>query len=543
VTPDRPHEIRTPEHPQRSEEGGARGFREGPGEGALRDLRRRRARARQRPRGIELIAWVEAIALLIGYATFGLWLLVGGPPITGQPLALVLAHGAAAVGLGFALVIGLSLRSGLHGGPLSIEQADVQHLLLAPVSRRAVLLPIAIRRLAVAAGTGAVAGGVAGLLTAARLPGGFPAWTGAGAIAGALAGAMTVAPAMAVSGRRLRARWVATAWLVLVAVAVSDLAAGTAVTPLSWLGLVAVWPLAPSPLAALAVPAAGIVVAAGLTGVAGTSVEALDRRAGLVAELRFAAASRDVRSVTRAGHQLAEETPRRRPWLRLPAGLPGAVWRRHGQSLLRWPVGRLARLAAMALAVAAALALTWAGASYFLVLAGLLTYAIGLEVLEPWSQETDRPDLTATLPRGRGALLIQHLPAAVVAASLIGLVSLAAVAALRPSGPVLAVAAVLLVPAAISAVCAAAVRGRPDVAWHARGDDQLNTGAFMTLFHLAGPPSIAIIGLLPVLLARNAAVAGHDPVGVAVTGGLVVALLAPLAPLAMRALSVFTVDE
>jgi hypothetical protein len=509
----------------------------------MRDLRRRRARARQRPRGFELVAWAEAVVMLVAYATFGLWLLVGGPPITGQPLALVRAHGAAAMGLGFALVIALSLRSGLHGGPLSIEPADVQHLLLAPVSRRAVLLPVAVRRLAVATGAGAVAGGVAGLLTAARLPGGFPTWIGAGTVAGALAGAMTVAPAMTVSGRRLRARWVNAAWVALLAMAVADLAAGTALTPPSWLGLVAVWPLAPSPLAALAIPAAVAVVAAGLAAVAGTSVEAMDRRSGLVAELRFAAASRDVRSVTRAGHLLAEEVPRRRPWLRLPAGLPGAVWRRHGQSLLRWPPGRIARLAAMSLAIAASLALTWAGASYFLVLAGVVAYAVGLEVLEPWSQETDRPDLTATLPRGRGDLLLRHLPVAVVATSLIGLVALAAVAALRPPAGVLGVAAVMLVPAAIAAVCAAAVRGRPDVAWHAMGDDQLATGAFMTLFHFAGPPSIAILGLVPILVARNAAAAGHDPVSAAVTGGLIVAILAPLAPLAMRAMSLFTVDE
>jgi hypothetical protein len=509
----------------------------------MRDLRRRRARARQRPRGFELVAWAEAIALLIAYATFGLWLLVGGPPITGQPLALVRAHGAAAVGLGFALVIGLSLRSGLHGGPLSVEQADVQHLLLAPVSRRAVLLPLAVRRLAVAVGAGAVTGGVVGLLTAARLPGGFPAWIGSGLVAGALAGAMTVAPAMVVSGLRLRARWVNAALVALLALAGLDLAAGTALTPPSWLGLVAVWPVAASILAALAVPAAALVVAAGLAAVAGTSVEALDRRSGLVAELRFAAATRDVRSVTRAGHRLAEETPRGHPWLRLPPGLSGAVWRRHAQSLLRWPLGRVARVAAMALAVAAALALTWAGASYFLVLAGLLTYAVGLEVLEPWSQEMDRPDLTATLPRGRGSLLLQHLPVAVVAASLIGVVALAAVAALRPPGAVVATAAVLLVPAAIAAVCAAAVRGRPDFATRVTPQDQLGGGAFMTLFHMAGPPTIAILGLVPVLVARDAAAAGHDPLVVAITGGLVVAFLAPLAPLAMRAMSVFTVDE
>lgn len=509
----------------------------------VRELRRRRARGRRRPRGWELVAWAEVVVLLVGYAAFGLWLLVGGPPITGRPLGLVRTHGAAVAGLAFALAAGLSLRSGLRGGPLSIEAADVQHLLLAPVSRRAVLLPLALRRLGTAIGTGAGAGGVAGLLTAARLPGGYAAWIGAGVATGALAGAATVAPALIVSGRRLRGRWVNACWLVLLALAAVDLLAGTSLTPPTWLGLVAVWPLAPSPLAALAVPAAAAMTAAGLIAVGGTSVEALDRRSGLVAELRFAAATRDVRSLTRAGHQLAEETPRSRPWLRLPAWAGGPVWRRHWQSLLRWPLGRVIRVAAMALAAGAALALAWAGASYFLVVAGILVYAIGLEVLEPWSQETDRPDLTASLPRGRGSLQVRHLPAAVVATGLIGLVPLAAVAALRPPPAVLAAAAILLVPAAIAAVSAASLRGRPDRGWQQMPADQMGIAAFMTVLQVVGPPSLAILGLVPVLVARNAAVAGVDPVGAAVTGGLVVALAAPLAPLTMRAMSIFSVEE
>ncbi|HKF76450.1 MAG TPA: hypothetical protein VKF59_09945, partial [Candidatus Dormibacteraeota bacterium] len=313
-------------------------------EAVVRELRRRRARGRPRPRGWELVAWAEAIALLIAYAAFGLWLLVGGPPIRGRPLDVVRDHGAAVTGLAFALIAGISLRSGLRGGPLSIERADVQHLLLAPVSRRAVLLPLAVRRLGVAAGAGAVAGGVAGLLTAARLPGGYPAWIAAGAATGVLAGAVSVTPAMIVSGRRLGARWVNAAWLALLVMAGADLAAGTSLTPPSWLGLVALEPLVPSPLGALAAPLTALVVATGLATVAGTSVEALDRRSGLVAELRFAAATRDVRSLTRVGHRLGEEAPRARPWLRLPAWLGGPVWRRHWQSLLRWPLGRVVRV-------------------------------------------------------------------------------------------------------------------------------------------------------------------------------------------------------
>ena len=512
-------------------------------ESVLRDLRRRRAANRHRPRGWELVAWAEVVALLLGYAALGLWLLVGGPPITGGPLDVVRAHGAAVAGLGVVLLVGLSLRSGLRGGPLAIERADVQHLLLAPVGRRAVLLSPALRRLGTAAGAGAVAGGVAGLLTAARLPGGSVTWCAAGALAGGLGAALTVAPAMIVSGRRPAERWVNLAWLVLAALSVADVVMGTALTPPSWLGLVAVWPLAPDPLAALAVPAVALVALVGLGGVAGTSVEALDRRAGLVAELRFAAATRDVRSLTRTGHQLAEETPRERPWLRVPRWLVDPVWRRHLQSLLRWPLARAVRVAALGLAIGGALALIWVGASYFLVVAGALAYVVALEVLEPWSQATDRPDLTDSLPVGRGSLLARHLPAAVLGAMAVGLVPLAAVAALRPGPAVVAAAAILLPATAIAAVCGAAVRSRQDVAWHAMPQDQLGIAAFMTVIHVAAPPTLAIVGFIPVLVVRGAAQSGHDPISPAITGGIVVAVLTLLALPLLRSVQLFAVDQ
>src|SRR5207247_1774712 len=158
--------------------------------------------------GWELIAWAEVALLLVGYGALGLWLLVGGPPIGGDALRAVRDRGPAVAGLAVAVVAGLSLRSGLHGGPLAPEAADVHHLLLGPVSRRSVLRPLALRRLALTAAAGAVAGGVAGLLTGARLPGGSPAWIASGVAAGVLVGVMSVAAAMVVSARQVPARWV-----------------------------------------------------------------------------------------------------------------------------------------------------------------------------------------------------------------------------------------------------------------------------------------------------------------------------------------------
>jgi hypothetical protein len=383
------------------------------------------------------------------------------------------------------------------------------------------------------AAAGAVAGGVAGLLTAARLPGGTVAWIASGAVAGLLVGVLNVAGALLVSTRHVPAVWVHAVWLVLLALGALDLALGTALTPPSWFGLVALWPLDPSPLAALAVPVTAGLAAAGLTAVGATSVEALDRRAGLVAVIRFAAASRDARSVARTGRQLADELPRSRPWLRLrpPGRHAPVVWRRHWQSLLRWPLGRVIRVVALALAVAGALALTWAGATYFLAVAGGLAYAVGLEVLEPWDESADRPDLTDSLPLSRSSMLFGHLLAATVAAVAVGLVAVAAVAALRPPAPVLVTAAIVLVPAAIGAVCGAAIRGRGGVGLSSMPADELGISAFVLVLQLAAPPSLAIIGLIPVVVARSAFLAGQDPVVPALVAGIVVALVLPVIPL------------
>ena len=48
-------------------------------------------------------------------------------------------HGAAVLGLLVAMAVVGGLRSGARGGPLVLEAADVQHVLLAPIDRGAAL--------------------------------------------------------------------------------------------------------------------------------------------------------------------------------------------------------------------------------------------------------------------------------------------------------------------------------------------------------------------------------------------------------------------
>jgi hypothetical protein len=366
-------------------------------------------------------------------------------------------------------------------------------------------------------------------------------------MAGVLVGLLASAPAMIISGRGVASRWVNLAWLALVATAVADLAAGSHVSPTSWVGLVALWPVAPSAFALAAFPLVAVIVAGGLKSAGGTPLELVDRRAGLVSELRFAAALRDVRGVTRTWRSLARESPRSRPWLRLSGSRAGrlAVWRRHWRSLARWPGGRLVRVAALTLGVACALGLVWVGASYFLVVAAVLAYLVGLEVLEPWWETLERPDLTDSLPVRRVSLVIRHMLSALAGVLVAGLVALAAVSAMQPSPRLIAAGAVLLASAALSTVCGAVVRGRDDVAWEELPQsDAVGSTGYLIFLHLAAAPSIVLAGLVPVLIVRDAARAGGDPLAAALSAAPIAAGVAIFLLLVLRVLTfAFRVEQ
>jgi hypothetical protein len=186
---------------------------------------------------------------------------------------------------------------------------------------------------------------------------------------------------------------------------------------------------------------------------------------------------------------------------------------------------------ALTLGVAAALALVWLGASYFLVVAALLSYLVGLEVLEPWWETLERPDLTDSLPVGRANLVSWHLLAALAAVLVLGLVALAAVSAVMPSPRLIAAAAVLLLSAALATVCGAVVRSRGDVAWEELPQsDAFGSSGYLIFMHLAAAPSVVLAGLVPVLIVRDAVRAGGDPLAAAVSaapiaGGVAIFLL------------------
>ena len=112
--------------------------------------------------------------------------------------------------------------------------------------------------------------------------------------------------------------------LALIGWSVADWLLHVTSSPATMLGHLAVAPIAHSPAVEIGVGFvfAAALLAAGLLSVGGTSLEDSLRRAGLVAQLRFAVTVQDLRTVILLRRQLAAELPRSRPWrvLRPAAG-------------------------------------------------------------------------------------------------------------------------------------------------------------------------------------------------------------------------------
>jgi hypothetical protein len=375
---------------------------------------------------------------------------------------------------------------------------------------------------------GVVAGAVVGNLAFRRLPGKPAAWVAGGIAFGLLAAGVGMGAALLASGRRLRPVWAGLIGLLLIGWSVADWLLHMTSSPATLLGRLGVAPLEHGTGALEILIGAAVALAllgAGLAAVGGTSLEASLRRAGLVAQLRFAVTVQDLRTVILLRRQLASELPRSKPWLALRRGRdrrglsPGrAVWRRGWQSFLRWPAARVARVAVLGLVAGTAVIGAWAGTTPLLVVAGFALLLAALDAIEPLAQEIDHPTQRALLPLRARALLRPHLvaPAAVVLiTAVVGV--LGALAASRDV-KALEVGLALAVPATLAALAGAAVSVITDpFAW------VLNPVA--QNLRAAAPFVLALLGVLPALAAREAERHGKAPVSVAISAGLFVALL------------------
>ncbi len=496
---------------------------------ALRDLRRARRR-----RAYEQIDWIDAvyrvyvIALFSALGTSFVSGLVGGRPVTPTELSRAVDFGPAVGGLVVAGAIAAGLRSGGRGGPLVLLPADVSIVLLAPISRALALRGVAVRQLRFSGFLGAVVGMIAGNLAAQRLPGTYLGWVACGGLAGLITGLAFTGSALVASGLRTGRRLAGLIAAGVIGWSIADLLGRTASSPATFVGR-----LAMLAMHGLGTPVVGLILLglplAGLGFVGGTSLEAARRQAGLAAQLRFAVTMQDIRTVILLRRQLAAEGPRRRPWLRISGpARRGPVWRRDWQGVLRWPAPRIVRVLGLGAAAGVAAAAAWEGTPVLVGLAGLALLVAGLDAVEGLAQDDDHPTMSDLLPHGSGWLALRHLAVPMVVILGVCVVGVGVGAALGPAGVAGVVGLGLLaaIPASVGAVVGAAISVSGGAAINPLEVGPL--GSALAVARVVGPPLLAVIGVLPLAVARIAVDAGQ-PALVAAAPVAVAAVLVSLA--------------
>jgi hypothetical protein len=89
------------------------------------------------------------------------------------------------------------------------------------------------------------------------------------------------------------------------------------------------------------------------------------------------------------------------------------------------------------------------------VAAGVALYLLGLDAIEPLSQEIDHPDVADGVPRPRGWVLLRHLGAPVAALVPFAIIGAAAIAVAEPAAAAAAFA--LAVPVTLAGACGSVV--------------------------------------------------------------------------------------
>ena len=498
---------------------------------AMRHTRRRHR--------IQDLEWFEALyrvyitALIVGGVVLFLSGFVKDEDLTTSQLANVIRHGPHSLGLVVAVIVFLGLRSGANGGPVAVEDAEVTHVLLAPIPRGIALRHPAIARLRSSVFSGAVAGAIAGQLASRRMPDGtLVEWAMWGAAFGALTGALFVITALLAHGLSLHRS-------VITALATALLTWQTVVTfadtsvpgPFDAIGSIAFTPLRFEWVDIIAV---GVVTLLGVLSiflVSRLSLEALARRSTLVAQLKFAVTLQDIRTVVLLRRQLSQEHMREKPWFR-SKGLSryDPVIARGARSFAHFPARRIGRMTIVSAAAAVTGVIAYQGTTPAFLATGLLLFIFGLDAIEPLSQEVDQPDRTDAFPVERGVIMLKHLVAPAVVAFLFSFIGMAAVVFAEPTAMAFAIAPLIAIPAFFAGVAGAiinAVKGAPDPIGESRDTLMLppEVSGMGSLIRAIWPPTIAIAGSLPIIAVRQSVKAGNVVLGDALRTALAVAIV------------------
>ena len=457
---------------------------------------------------------------------------VGNSAVPLESIETFAADGPAWVGLGFAAVVLVSVRSGSRGGPLSVEAADVHHLLLSPAGRAATLRRPSTEILGYAVLAGIVVAALGGSFISQRVSGGTAEWVASGALLGAVVMAFAVGASLLTASRILpRPVPVLLAWMLLLW-AVADVADTVPTAPTTYAGSLLFLPISqmvPSEpwQEAIWVPVSVLAPIAGVALIGGLSIEAARRRTELVTQLRFAVTVQDLRSVILLRRQLAAEVPRTRPWFRVPRRIDRSfpVLARDLRSVAHWPTIRIGRVLVLGIAAALAMRAVFSGNLPLLAVAGTASFVAGLDATEPLSQDVDHPLLADSLPVEQGRLMAHHLVQPLMVMVSTGAVALGVSWALDPSPEVLSVGIVVLFTAPAAAVAGAAVSIVSSV--DTGTGEQLMTPEIAgprLVFRTLWPPLVATAGFLPAFIASFVDDSG-DPQRVAGAVALPVLLL------------------
>ena len=503
---------------------------------ALADLRSARRRKR-----VADIHWIDALyqvylAALVSLAAVLLlssW--IGGDRLGPLRTAQVLHDGPDIVGVGVALAILIGLRSGARGGPLAIEPADARHVLLAPIDRALALRSPALHQLRFAAFVAVVVGGIGGQLAVRRLGDEPVLWVLSGAAFALTTLGLAYGAALIAGGRRLSIRVANIVGVALLAWAVADAVDAQHIdlhySPTGLVGTIPFWPLEFEPLALIPAVLAIVFVLLGVIGLGGLSLEAAERRTRLVGQLKFAATLQDLRTVMVLRRQLAMELPRTKPWIRERGSGRLPVWHRGMRGVLRWPAARVVRLIGFGVVAGICLRGVANGTIPLVIVAGLALYLAALDGVESMAQEADHPGRNEAIPRPIGDLLVRHLGVGALVMTLVALVGAGVGVAMEPSLGALAVAAIAVPAAALAAAGGAALSvlqgiQEPSATWDLIPPE---VAGMRSAFRIAGPPVLAVIGCLPVALARSALENDGDPFGAATTGAVIALIFTALA--------------
>ena len=502
----------------------------------------RAMRSDRRKHRVEDMDWFEALyrvylAAFLGLgAIFFLSGLVGDAAFTSADLVNIHTHSPHVVGLAAALAVFIGLRSGANGGPLAVEDAEVRHVLMAPISHAQVLRHPAIQRLRTFAFAGALAGGVANQLLGRRVPnhpslGLFALY---GAIAGGIIGVLFVVSALLAHGLGI-ARWLTTAiasillgWQVAVTAGDTNVAG-----PFDVIGSIALGWSRVNAIDAIGVLAVVLLTAVSISLVGRFSLEALARRSALVSQMKFAVTLQDVRTVVLLRRQLSQEHMRVKPWAKVPRVLRRDVVVGRGlRSMMHFPLRRIIRMKLLAIAAAGAMVLAWRGTTPMVVPAGLALFVLGLDVVEPLSQEVDQPDRTDALPVERGLIMTKHLIVPAIASLVFLPAGVFTVLILEPGASSVGYAVLLGIIALLGGVAGAtinSVKGAPDPIGGANQGLALppEVSGMTTVIRSGWPPVVSIIACLPVLALRYGVENNSDILGntLRATGGVVILLV------------------